>query len=307
MASPSCLAESSSRAFRVSRHAVRDDLFCWKNLQFHFTLLDDFSNVPTLPAWCIQSVRVLAEAGEMVQLYCPCWWGMCAEEALASVSAGRQSLISMASMSNGCFPCWEGNRDLEGLLHLYCLPGEPKCGSVTVLHGAIGCNWLQACLGVHCGQGGVLESRGCGCKPIPRARPLSACWGDWLWLAAPTSHPTASGEAAAQPWGARPPGTGVLLGLPETSVSLYTNTHENLWVFWKGVLAHTPVTDKNKKYLRDLKVRWNAVGSQLGWHNTRLICPAKCCSLVQWDLSSPGVYMRFGGLQLQHFFFPCCY
>lgn len=47
---------SSSRAFGVSRRAVREDLFCWKSLRFHFTLLDDFSNVPILPTGCIQSV-----------------------------------------------------------------------------------------------------------------------------------------------------------------------------------------------------------------------------------------------------------
>lgn len=68
------------------------------------------------------------------------------------------------------------------------------------------------------------------------------------------------------------------------------------------VLAHTLVTVEDKTYLRDLKVRCNAVGSQLGQHNTRLICPAKCLSLVQQDASCPGVYVCFGGLQLDNFF-----
>lgn len=55
---------------------------------------------------CIQSVRVPAEAGEMVQawhlqLYRPCWWDTSVEEAQASLF----QLVSMASVSNGSFPC----------------------------------------------------------------------------------------------------------------------------------------------------------------------------------------------------------
>lgn len=52
---------SSSQAFGVSRRVVREDLFCWKSLRFHFTLLEDFSNVPVLPR--MYSERASARGG----------------------------------------------------------------------------------------------------------------------------------------------------------------------------------------------------------------------------------------------------
>lgn len=53
------------------------------------------------------------------------------------------------------------------------------------------------------------------------------------------------------------PHTGEFLGLSESSVSLCTNADINLGggLAKIYVLAHTPVTDQDKKYWRDLKVR----------------------------------------------------
>lgn len=54
------------------------------------------------------------------------------------------------------------------------------------------------------------------------------------------------------------PHTGEFLELSESSVSLCTNADKNLGGLAKMyVLAHTPATDQDKKYLRALKVRCN--------------------------------------------------
>lgn len=164
------------------------------------------------------------------QPYHPCWWDMCGSDAGISVSAGPQSLASVASVSNGAFRAARA----EGLGAAFS-PVLPLRSAGPLQPSPAWSHWARLPSGV---PAWPPWPKGCpGAVRGHRVRGAGRLTG---WLLLPPAHcggrrscPVCGAAACLAP-GSAAPGR---LELPEGSVSLYADARENRWGFWQSRLC----------------------------------------------------------------------